>query len=78
MTGPLDHSSKSLSALRKGRQALLRKPPPLDAVLRGSLIERYNRCGKPGCKSAEGSGHGSKYYLSVSLPGERPQMDYVQ
>ena len=77
MTGPIDHSSKSSSALRKRRQALLRKLPPLDAVLRGSLIERYKRCGKPGCKCADGPGHGPKYYLSVSFPGERPQMDYV-
>ena len=77
MTGPPDRSSKTSSALRRRRQALLRKLPPLDAVLRGSLIERYKRCGKPGCKCADGPGHGPKYYLSVSFPGERPQMDYV-
>src|SRR6202171_323982 len=41
------------------------------------LIERYKRCGKPGCKCADGPGHGPKYYLSVSFPGRRPQMDYV-
>jgi hypothetical protein len=35
------------------------------------------RCGKPGCKCADGPGHGPKYYLSVSYPGSRPQMDYV-
>lgn len=77
MTGPPDRSSKTSSALRRRQQALLRKLPPLDAVLRGSLIERYKRCGKPGCKCADGPGHGPKYYLSVSFPGERPQMDYV-
>ena len=77
MTGPLNRSSKSSPALRKRRQTLLRKLPPLDAILRGSLIERYKRCGKPGCKCADGPGHGPKYYLSVSFPGERPQMDYV-
>jgi hypothetical protein len=77
MTGPTDRSRKPSSALRKRRQTLLRKLPPLDAILRGSLIERYKRCGKPGCKCAEGPGHGPKYYLSVSFPGERPQMDYV-
>jgi len=77
MTGPLNHSAKSSSALRKRRQSLLSKLPPLDAVLRGSLIERYKRCGNPGCKCADGPGHGPKYYLSVSFPGERPQMDYV-
>ena len=69
---------QTTTALRKRRQALLlRQLPPLKAVLRGSLIERYKRCGKPGCKCADGPGHGPKYYLSVSFPGLRPQMDYV-
>ena len=69
--------SQSTAALRRRRQALLRRLPPLQAILRGSLIERYKRCGKPGCKCADGSGHGPKYYLSVSYPGLRPQMEYV-
>ena len=65
------------SDLRRRRRQLLRKLPPLDAVLRGSLIERYKRCGNPNCKCAEGPGHGPKYYLSVSYSGRSPQMDYV-
>jgi len=65
------------ATLKRRREALLRQLPPLKAVLRGSLIERYKRCGKPGCKCAKGPGHGPKYYLSVSYPGLRPQMDYV-
>jgi hypothetical protein len=69
--------NEATAALRKRRKALLRQLPPLNAILRGSLIERYKRCGKPGCKCAEGRGHGPKYYLSVSYPGLRPQMDYV-
>ncbi len=64
-------------ALRRRRQQLLRQLPPLDRLLRGSLIERYKPCGKPGCKCAHGPGHGPKYYLSVSYPGRRPQMEYV-
>jgi hypothetical protein len=69
--------SQPTTALRKRRNALLRQLPPLQSILRGSLIERYKRCGKPGCKCADGPGHGPKYYLSVSYPGLRPQMDYV-
>jgi len=69
--------SQPTAALRKRRNALLRQLPPLQSILRGSLIERYKRCGKPGCKCADGPGHGPKYYLSVSYPGLRPQMDYV-
>ena len=68
---------QATAGLRKRRKALLRQLPPLQAILRGSLIERYKRCGKPGCKCAEGPGHGPKYYLSASYPGLRPQMDYV-
>jgi hypothetical protein len=69
--------TEETSSLRKRRNTLLRKLPPLDAIVRGSLIERYKRCGKPGCKCAEGIGHGPKYYLSASFPGRAPQMDYV-
>src|ERR1700758_3982519 len=65
------------STLRRRRAQLLRQMPALDTLLRGSLIERYKRCGKPGCKCADGPGHGPKYYLSVSYPGLQPQMDYV-
>src|SRR5258708_30609829 len=70
-------SQKSAAVLRREREALLDQLPRLETVLRGSLIERYKRCGKPGCSCAEGKGHGPKYYLSVSFPGERAQMEYV-
>jgi hypothetical protein len=70
-------TTKSTYALKKRRQALQRKLPSLVAILRGSLIERYKRCGKPGCKCAKGRGHGPKYYLSISYPRLRPQMDYI-
>ena len=70
-------SEPTTSALRRRRGQLLRKLPPLDAILRGSLVERYKRCGNPNCKCADGPGHGPKYYLSVSYPGRSPQMDYV-
>jgi hypothetical protein len=73
----MEIQNQSTAALRKRRNTLLRQLPSLQAILRGSLIERYKRCGKPGCKCADGPGHGPKYYLSVSYPGLRPQMDYV-
>jgi hypothetical protein len=75
--GLMDIQKESAAALRKRRNDLVRRLPPLKSILRGSLIERYKRCGKPGCKCADGPGHGPKYYLSVSYPGQRPQMDYV-
>ena len=68
---------KPSQTLRRRRTSLLRQLPAPQAILRGSLIERYKRCGKPGCKCATGRGHGPKYYLSISRSGEHPQMDYV-
>lgn len=67
----------SAAALRKRRRRLLHQLPPLEHLLRGSLIERYKRCGRPGCHCANGAGHGPKFYLSISSSGERPRMDYV-
>ncbi len=69
--------NRSTSSLRRRRKALLRRLPNLEEILKGSLIERYKPCGKPGCKCAKGPGHGPKYYLSISRTGQRPQMDYV-
>ena len=73
----MDIQKEPAAALRKRRNTLVRQLPPLKSILRGSLIERYKRCGKPGCKCADGPGHGPKYYLSISYPGQRPQMDYI-
>ena len=68
---------RSTSSLRRRRKALLHKLPNLQRILKGSLIVRYKPCGKPGCKCAQGPGHGPKYYLSISRAGQGPQMDYV-
>lgn len=77
ISGPSSVTELSSAELRRRRKQLLRKLPPLQAVLRGSLIERYKRCGNPRCRCANGPGHGPKFYLSVSRTGESPQMDYV-
>lgn len=77
MTGPTNFRRWSLAALRHKRAALVRQLPPLTAILRGSLIERYKRCGNPNCRCTQGPGHGPKLYLSVSVSGGRPVMHYV-
>ena len=43
--------SESTAALLRRRQTLVEKLAGLEPlILRGSLIERYKRCGHPGCK----------------------------
>jgi hypothetical protein len=70
--------NESNARLRRQRQTLFRQLSRLvPFVLRGSLIERFKRCGHPGCQCQQGPGHGPKYYLSVSQAGGRPEMDYV-
>jgi hypothetical protein len=70
--------SYSIAALLHRRQTLVKQLVGLEPlILRGSLIERYKRCGHPGCKCQQGQGHGPKYYLSISPAGSRPEMDYV-
>ena len=60
----------STLALQNRRQGLVKLLPPLEETLRGSLLERYLTCGKPGCKCAHGERHGPVWYLSVTLgPG---------
>jgi hypothetical protein len=52
--------------------------PPIEQILRGSLIETYKRCGRPNCHCVDGTGHGPKRYLStISRTGERPRVGYV-
>ena len=57
---------------RERRRRILAKLPPLEAILRGSVVERVLRCGKPGCHCAEGEGHRATY-LSVTHPGGRTE-----
>jgi hypothetical protein len=57
----------STLALRQRRQRLLRTlrlPPHL---IRASVVERFNTCGKPNCPCAQGQKHGPFYYLTQCL-----------
>jgi hypothetical protein len=65
------------AVLRDRRRDLLASLPSLAQVLRGSVVEAYKRCGRPGCHCAAGVGHGPKHYLSVSTAGQRPRLTYV-
>ena len=67
---------QSKTALAR-RERLLRDLPELREILRGSLVTRYRRCGKPRCHCAaeDDPGHGPAYYLVVTLgPGETVQV----
>ncbi len=57
------------------RQVVAAGLPPFSEIVRGSLVTRYRRCGKPTCHCADGQGHGPAHYLSVTLkPGKTEQI----
>jgi hypothetical protein len=75
---PMNIQDSSSAALRKRRHHLAHRLPPIEQILRGSLIETYKRCGRPNCHCVDGTGHGPKRYLStISRTGERPRVGYV-
>ena len=73
----MDLEKLSPAALRKRRRKLAQDLPPLEYLLRGTLVETYLRCGRPNCHCVNGPGHGPKHYLSISQPGRRHRRDYV-
>lgn len=62
---------------RRRRERLVRTLPDLHTILRGSLVERYRRCGRANCHCARRGdpGHGPAYYLMVTVgPGQTVQV----
>ena len=61
-----------MKRLIERRRRLLAQLPPLDEVLRGSLVERSVRCGKASCRCASGERHAA-VSLSVTHRGGRTE-----
>ena len=57
-----------MKRLLERRSRLLKRLPPFVEVLRGSVVRRLLRCGKPGCRCVTGEGHPA-VYLSVTHAG---------
>ena len=55
----------SVRQLRARRSRLARALPDVEATLRGALQRQMRRCGKGGCRCAEGELHGPYIYVSV-------------
>jgi hypothetical protein len=65
----------SKTMLEKRKKQILDLFPPIDNVIRGSLISRNIKCGKKNCKCKNGDGHLS-IYLSSFFKGNR-RMDHI-
>src|SRR5437667_5081088 len=62
--------------LRARRARLARQLPDVEGTVRGALQRQMRRCGKAGCRCAEGELHGPYMYLSVQT-GEQSGLLYV-
>jgi len=60
------YASVLMKERRKLEDRILRTKPHME----GSLIERYTRCGKPGCRCGKGQPHGPFWYLSRCVEGK--------
>lgn len=63
--------------LRARRKRALSRLPDLQGYLAGSVVEQARRCGKPGCRCAQGDLHGPYVYLSVGKATGRSSLVYV-
>ena len=61
--------SKRATTMNRKRERLLSKLPDFRQVLRGTLVTRFRRCGRPNCHCAQKGdpGHGPAYYLMVTI-----------
>ena len=66
-----DLSSLSVRQLRTRRRRLAVSLADPQANLEGSLVSQMRRCGKEGCRCAQGELHGPYVYFSISRGGDR-------
>ncbi len=72
-----DLAELSVRQLRARRRRLARALADPETTLRGTLLDQRRRCGKPGCRCADGQLHGPYTYLSVGRPAGQARLLYV-
>ncbi len=64
-----DLSSLSTQSLLARRRRLVARLGDAELLLTGSLVEQTRRCGKAGCRCAEGEPHGPYVYFAPKTAG---------
>lgn len=77
MTNKIDLRALTVRQLKARRRRLSERLGDPEATLRGTLTTQGRRCGKPGCRCAQGELHGPYVYLSVGRATGRPRLVYV-
>ena len=63
----MSKQSSQAKKLMEGRELVAADLASFSEIVRGSLVTRYRRCGKPTCHCATTEGHGPAHYLVVTL-----------
>ncbi len=64
-------TSRRQKTLIDRKAKVAKKLPKPTETVRGTLVERYQECGKPNCRCHKGSPHGPYFYLVTTLaPGK--------
>src|SRR5258708_33844260 len=71
-----DLAVMSVRQLLARRRALAGRVGDVEQVLAGSLVEQTRRCGKAGCRCADGEPHGPYAYFAPRTRG-RGRLSYV-
>jgi hypothetical protein len=71
-----DLAQMSVRQLRARRRAVAARLGDMEHVLAGSLAEQSRRCGRPGCRCADGEPHGPYAYFTPR-PDGRGRARYV-
>ena len=71
-----DLARMSARQLRARRRALAARLGDVQQLLAGSLTEQSRRCGRPGCRCADGEPHGPYAYF-IPRPAGRGRVRYV-
>jgi hypothetical protein len=71
-----DLAAMSVRQLLARRRSLAGRLGDVEQVLAGSLTEQARRCGKAGCRCAEGEPHGPYAYFTARARGRR-RLTYV-
>ena len=75
-THKIDLTALSTRTLLTRRRRLATRLGDVEQVLAGSLVEQTRRCGKAGCRCAEGEPHGPYVYFAPKTAG-RGRLRYV-
>lgn len=77
MTYKTDVGSKTVRQLRARRRRLARSLPDVEGLVGGSVVDQGRRCGKEGCRCANGELHGPYTYVVLPRVQGRTRTVYV-